>query len=55
MLCPVDAPLPKEINRIKSEIADLGAEIMWGKTCNELVKEIIEKATNCRLSPQIDT
>jgi hypothetical protein len=50
-------PLSKEINRIKSEMADLGTEIMLGKTCNELVKDIIEKAnrTNCRFSSQIDT
>lgn len=36
-------PLSKEINRIKSELADLGTEIMWGKTCNELVKATLEK------------
>ena len=37
-------PLSKEIDRIKSEMANLGTEIMWGKTYEEFVKGIIEKA-----------
>ena len=33
-------PLEQELNRIKSEFADMGCKTMFGKTCEELVQEI---------------
>jgi hypothetical protein len=30
-----------EINKIKSDLADLSCNLVYGKTCEELVKEII--------------
>lgn len=36
-------PLEQEVNRIRNELADLGCELMFGKTCEELVQEILEK------------
>ena len=36
--------LAKEINRIRSECAEIGSKMMWGKSCAELFKEVIEKA-----------
>ncbi len=33
--------LEQEISRIKSEIADIGFKTALGKTCNELVQEIL--------------
>ncbi len=35
--------LDKEIERIKSEFANISSKIMTGKTVEELVKEIIRK------------
>ena len=35
--------LEKEINRIKKELADIGFKFMFGKTCEELVEEILAK------------
>ena len=32
--------LEQEVNRIKSELADIGCKAMFGKTCKELVQEI---------------
>lgn len=34
-------PLEQELNRIKNELADIGCKTMFGKTCEELVQEII--------------
>ena len=31
-----------EINRIKSDLADLNCNIIYGKTCKDLIKEIIK-------------
>lgn len=36
-------PLSAEIDRIKSELADIGAKTMYGKTCAEIAKDIINK------------
>ncbi len=33
--------LEQELNKIKSELADIGCKTMFGKTCEELVQEII--------------
>ena len=33
--------LEQELNRIKNELADIGCKTMFGKTCEELVQEII--------------
>ena len=35
--------LNKEIERIKTEAADIGCKMLTGKTVEELVKEIITK------------
>lgn len=35
--------LNKEVERIKTEIADISCKILTGKTIEELVKEIITK------------
>jgi hypothetical protein len=35
--------LNKEVERIKTEIADISCKILTGKTVEELVKEIITK------------
>ena len=35
--------LDKEIERIKSEVADIGCKMLTGKTIEELIKEIIRK------------
>lgn len=37
--------LEKEINRIKSDIGDIGCKTMYGKTCKELVQEIVERVS----------
>ena len=34
--------LTNEINRIKIALADLGCNIMYGKNCEDLAKEIIK-------------
>ncbi len=34
-------PLEQEVNRIRNELADLGCELMFDKTCAELVKWIL--------------
>lgn len=36
--------LEKETARIKSELADLSCQVIFGKTCEEKVAEIFEKA-----------
>ena len=33
--------LEQELNRIKNKLADIGCKTMFGKTCEELVQEII--------------
>ena len=33
-----------EINRIKTALADLSCNMIHGKTCEELIKEIIKNA-----------
>ena len=33
--------LEQELNRIKNELADIGCKTMFGKTCEELVQEIL--------------
>lgn len=38
--------LEQEINRIKNEIADISCKLTSGKTCNELVQEILAKLKN---------
>lgn len=35
--------LDKEIERIKSEVADISCKMLTGKTVEELVKEVIRK------------
>lgn len=39
-------PLEQEVNRIRNELANLGCELMFGKTCAELVQEIFEDMAN---------
>ena len=36
-------PISKEIIRIRNELADIGCMMTCGKTCEELVLQIIEK------------
>jgi len=36
--------LDQEVKRIKSEWADIGCKTMFGKTCEEMVHEIISNA-----------
>lgn len=33
--------LEQEVNRIRNELADIGCEAMFGKTCGELVQCIL--------------
>ena len=33
----------KELERIKKEIADIGCQFIWNKTCEELAKEICSR------------
>lgn len=35
--------LSAEIDRIKAGLADIGAKTMYGKTCAEIAKDIVNK------------
>ena len=37
-------PLAEQVKEIKSSLADIGCKAMWGKTCKNLVKDIVNAA-----------
>ena len=40
--------LNSEVNRIKNELGNIGCRTMYGKNCEEVVKEIIKKVVESK-------
>ena len=37
-------PLAEQVKEIKSNLADVSCKVMWGKTCKDIVKDIVNAA-----------
>lgn len=44
-------PLVEQIEKIHNDLAEIGCKMMWGMTCEELVKKIIEEIDKQTIMP----